>query len=108
MLAAWPMQMVLMSGLADELHSCRRWPGRRWWTTPGVDVDRDALSGVLGLEEESWAMNQLLRHVIDGHAQEDDVVLEEPRVDVVRAFPAGGLLDHHRYKRHALLLDLNN
>jgi hypothetical protein len=59
------------------------------------------------IEEEELGDDQVAEVVIDGHAQEDDVVLEQPRVDVVRAFPAGGLLDHHGYQRHASLLDLN-
>ena len=35
-----------------------------------------------------------------GRPDEDDVVLEEARVDVVRALAAGRLLDHHRHQLH--------
>ena len=38
--------------------------------------------------------------VVDGLAEEDDPLVEQPRVDVVLALAAGGALDDHGDERH--------
>ena len=55
---------------------------------------------VLGLEEEELRRNQVGDFVCDLRAEKDDAVLEQPRVDVVGALAAAGLLDHNGDKAH--------
>ena len=64
-----------------------------------VDVDRDVLVRVLGLEVEELGDDQVRDLVVDGRAEEDDPLVEQARVDVERALAARGLLDHHRDQR---------
>ena len=53
-------------------------------------------SGILGLEKQHLRDDQVRDAVVNRRAEEDDAVLEQARKDVVRAFPAVGLFDHHR------------
>ncbi len=51
-------------------------------------------------------MQQLRDHevrdrVVDGRAEEDDPLVEQPGVDVELALAAGGALDDHGDERHA-------
>ena len=64
-----------------------------------VDVDRDVLVGVLGLEVEELGDDEVRDLVVDRRAEEDDALVEQARVDVERALSARGLLDHHRDQR---------
>jgi hypothetical protein len=57
-------------------------------------------------------MEQLRHHevrqvVVDGLADEDDAVVEEPGEDVERAFPPRGLLEDHRDERALYTADLH-
>ena len=65
-----------------------------------VDVDRDVLVRVLGLEVEHLRDDQVGDLVVDGVAEEDDALVEQARVDVELALSAGGALDDHRDQRH--------
>ena len=60
-----------------------------------VDVERDVLFGILRGQEQHLGDHQVGDAVVDRRPQEDDVLLQEPRVDVVGALPPRGLLDHH-------------
>jgi hypothetical protein len=60
-----------------------------------VDVERDVLGGVLGLEIEQLGDDQAADLVVDGAAKKDDAVLQQTRVDVVGALATTGLLDNH-------------
>jgi hypothetical protein len=63
-------------------------------TARGVDVDRDILLGILGLEEEELANDEVGARVVDLAVHEDDPVLEEAGKDVENVFPvARGLVD---------------
>ena len=80
----------------DELHGVvDRHAGRRR-AARAVDVDVDVLLRVLGLEEEELGDDQVGDHVVDRRPDEDDVVLEQARVDVVGPLAAGRLLHDHR------------
>ena len=61
-----------------------------------VDVDVDVLVGVLRLEVQQLGAHQVGDRVVDRRAQEDDVLLEQPRVEVVRPLAPVGLLDDRR------------
>ena len=64
---------------------------------PGrVDVDRDVLVRVLGLQVEELGDDEVRDLVVDRRAEEDDPLVEQTRVDVERALAARRLLDHHR------------
>jgi len=65
-------------------------------------VDRDVLVGVDRLEVQQLGDDQVGDLVIDGGAQEDDAIVEQPGVDVVLALSAGAALDDGRYKGHRL------
>jgi hypothetical protein len=58
-----------------------------------VHVERDVLVGVVGLEVQQLGDDEVRDLVVDRLADEHDPLAEEPRVDVVRALAAGGLLD---------------
>ena len=61
-----------------------------------VDVDRDVLVGVLGLEVDQLGDHEVRDVLVDRRAEEDDPLVEQARVDVERALAARGLLDDHR------------
>ena len=61
-----------------------------------VDVHRDVLVGVLGLEVDQLGDDEVGDVLGDRGAEEDDPLVEQPRVDVEGALAARGLLDHHR------------
>ena len=65
-----------------------------------VDVERDVLVGVLGLQVEHLGDDQVGDLVVHGRAEEDDPLVEQPREDVELALAAGGALDDHRDERH--------
>ena len=64
-----------------------------------VDVDRDVLARVVGLEMEQLGHDQVGDLVVDRRAQEDDPLAEQMRVDVGGPLPARVLLDNHRHQR---------
>jgi hypothetical protein len=84
----------------DELHGVvNREPGRdrTAWT---VDVKQDIPIGVFRLEEQHLGDRQVGDPIIDGGADENDAVFQQPREDVVSAFAAVRLLDDHRHELH--------
>ena len=82
-----------------QLHGVVDGHARGGGAARAVDVDVDVLLGVLGLQEQELGDDQVRHHVVDGGADEDDVVLEEARVDVVGALAAGRLLHDHGDER---------
>src|SRR4051812_23676791 len=64
-----------------------------------VDVDREVLVGILGLQMQELRDDQVRDLVVDGRSEEDDPLVEQAGVDVERALAARGLLDHHRDQR---------
>src|SRR5205814_3407587 len=69
-----------------------------------VDVEVDVLVGVLALEEEELGHDEVRHAVVDGPDEEDHALLQQARIDVVGAFAAPRLLDHHRYQPEAARL----
>src|SRR3954471_1577939 len=67
--------------------------------TGRVDVERDVLVGVVGLEVQELRDDDVRDLVVDRGADHHDAVVEQPRVDVERALAARGLLDHHSDER---------
>ena len=86
----------------DVLHGVvHRQPGGHR-TARRVDVEVDVALRVLRLEEEHLRDHQARHVVVDRAAEEDDVVLEQARIDVVGALNAVRLLHHHR-NQHLVL-----
>ena len=67
-----------------------------------VDVQEDVLVGVLALEKQQLRHHQVGGGVVDRPDQEDDALSEQPAVDVVGAFAATRLLDHHGHEPQGL------
>ena len=70
--------------------------------TGAVDVDVDVAVGVVRLEVDHLRARQVGDRVVDRRADEDDVLLEEPGVQVVRPLAAVRLLDD---RRHEVVVD---
>ena len=58
----------------------------------------DVLLCVFHLQEEHLRDHQIGDMVVNGGADKNNPVLEQPRVDVVAALAAPGLFNHHRYQ----------
>jgi len=95
---AIPTEMVVDRGL-DELHRVVDREAGVDRAAGAVDVERDVLVGVVGLEMEQLGDRQVGELVVDRRAEEDDPLVEEARVDVEGALAVYGLLDHHRDQR---------
>src|SRR6056297_701050 len=80
----------------DELHRVVDGEQRGDVATRAVDVDVDVLVGVLRLEVDQLCTQQAGDLVVDRCLQEDDVLLEQPAVEVVGALAPTGLLDDVR------------
>ena len=79
---------------------------RRDGTARRVDVEVDVLVGVFRLEEEQLGYDQVGRDVIHRSDEEDDALLEQARIDVVGAFAAPALFDHHGNQAQGLGIPL--
>ena len=82
----------------DVLHRVVDREQRRDDPARRVDVQVDVLVGVLGLQVQQLRHDQVADLVVDRGAQEDDALLQQPRVDVERALAAARLLDDHRHQ----------
>src|SRR5437879_3080197 len=56
-----------------------------------IDIELDVALGIFGLEKEHLCGGEVSHVIVDRRADEDDVLFEEPRVNVVRAFATAGL-----------------
>src|SRR3546814_5619546 len=74
------------------------------WSSDVCSSDLDVLLGVLRLEEQHLRNNHVGHVVVDAADQEDHPLLQQARVDVVRALAAAGLFDHHRHEVQGLCL----
>ena len=96
---ATPTHIVVDVGL-DELHRVVDREPRVDASARRVDVERDVLLGILALEVQQLRHHQVRDLIVDRRAQEDDPLVEQPRVDVELALAARGSLDDHRDQRH--------
>src|SRR5690606_34716012 len=78
----------------DELHGVVDCHARVHRTPGGVDVQRDVLVGILGLEKEQLGHNKVCRLIIDRTDKENNALTQQARVNVVRTFAAARLLDN--------------
>ena len=84
----------------DELHRVVDREARVDAAAGRVDVDRDVLVGILALQVQQLGDDEVRDLVVDRRAEEDDPLVEQPRVDVELALAARGALDDHRDQRH--------
>ena len=94
---------------ACRCRRCRRTPGRgrrvvdRQPVVDGaarrVDVDRDVLVRIIGLQVQQFGDSEVRDLVVDRRAEEDDPLAQKPRVDIELALTERRLLDHHRDQR---------
>src|SRR5207247_4310001 len=61
-----------------------------------VDVEVHVPLTVLALEVQELGHDQVRDRVVQGHAEEDDALLEQARIDVERALSPASLLDDDR------------
>ena len=85
---------------ADELHGVVDRQARCHHAAGRVDVHRDFLLRIFRLEEQELRDGQRRHAVFDRTGHEDDALFQQPRENVVGAFAAVGLLDHHRDEVH--------
>ena len=79
----------------DELHRVVDREARVHRPARRVDVQRDVLVRVLGLEVQQLGDDQVRDLVVHGCPQEDDALVQQPAVDVEGALASRRLLDHH-------------
>src|SRR5918911_3125942 len=84
----------------DEAHRVVYREARVYDAAGAVDVELDLLVGVGRLEVQELCVDDVGDLVVDGAAEEDDALVEQPRVDVERALAARVLLDDHRDQWH--------
>src|ERR1039457_1413033 len=77
----------------DELHGVVDRQPRADHPTGGIDIQRHILIGVLRLQKQQLCYHDIGHVIIDRTDDEDDPLLEQPRINVIRALAPGGLLD---------------
>src|SRR5690606_12017300 len=82
---------------ADEVHGVVNRQSRVDHSAGRVHVQRDVAVRVLAVEQEQLRVYRVYHLLIDRGAQEDDALLEQQRVDVVRTLASGRRLDDHRH-----------
>ncbi len=80
----------------DELHGVVDREARAHDAAGRIDVERDVLVGVLGLQEQHLRDHDVGHVVVDRADDEDHALLEQARIDVISALAARGLLDDDR------------
>lgn len=67
-------------------------------TAGAINIKMDIVLGVVVSEEEKLGNDEVGHVIAYSTTKKDDAVLEQARVDVVRALALGGLLDHDWYE----------
>ena len=70
-------------------HACGNRAARR------IDIELDIAFRIFRFEKEQLGGHEVGDVVVDGRANKQDMVLEQPRINVIGALAPGGLLDHH-------------
>ena len=83
------VRLDVLHGVVDR-HARGDRPSRR------VDIELDVLLRVLRRQEQQLRDHQVGDVVVNRRPDKNDVVAQQPTVDVVGALAAAGLLDHHR------------
>ena len=83
----------------QELHRVVNRQAGRDAAAGRIDVEMDVLLGIGHLQKQQLGDDEVGHHVIHRRAQKNDAVHQQPRINVVAAFAAPGLLDHHRHQK---------
>ena len=84
---------VVATSRRDELHRVVDREAGVHRSARRVDVQLDVLVGILGLEMDHLSDDEVRDLVVDRRPEEDDALVQEPRVDVEEPLAARGLLD---------------
>src|SRR4029077_12932916 len=84
---------------ADELHCVIYGQTGGYDATGRIDIERNFLLGIIGLEKQELGHDERGRVVVDRAGQKDDSLPEQAGINVEGAFTAVRLLDHHRHER---------
>src|SRR6266513_1645659 len=71
----------------------------------GIDVQLNVFRRLFLGEKQHLRDHQVGDVVVNRRAYEDDVVAQQPGIDVVGAFASSGLLDDHWYQHQSLLVN---
>ena len=88
----------------DKLHGVVNRKARGDRAARRIDIELNVFFRIFGLQEEHLGGGQIGDVVVNRRADKDDVFFEEPGINVVSAFAAAGLFDHHRNERCAAIL----
>ena len=88
----------------DVLHRIVDRKAGRHGAAGAVNIEEDVLVRVVPLEEEHLRDDEVGRVVIDLAAEEDDAVLQQARIDIVRPLAAVGLFHDHRDQVHGVTI----
>src|SRR5208337_1384243 len=68
-----------------------------------IDVKIDLFVRVFRFQKEELGDDQVGHVIVDGRAQKDDAVLEEPGIDIISPLPPAALLHYHGNQLHFIL-----
>src|SRR5689334_9242052 len=80
---------------SNELHRVVDRHAGGYGSAGAVDVERNVAIRVFSLKKQELRDHQIGNRVVDRGTDKDDVVFEEPRVNVKSTFAARGLLNNH-------------
>ncbi|GAI51937.1 unnamed protein product, partial [marine sediment metagenome] len=76
-------------------------------TTGAVNVEAYVFVRVLSLKIEKLGNNNISHLVINGHAQHDNALSQQERVDIKGSLPPGTTFNYHRNNIHRLIVHLS-
>src|SRR5215472_16871357 len=66
--------------------------------TRRIDIQLNVFLRVFRLQEQHLRGRQVGDVIVDWRADKNDVLFQQPGIDIIRPFAAAGLFDHHRYE----------
>src|SRR4029077_1845082 len=72
-------------------------------TARRIDVQLNVFFRIFGLQKQHLRRGQIGHMIVNWRPDKNNVLLQEPGINVVRAFAAAGLFPHHRYERCAAI-----
>ncbi len=81
-----------------QVHGVENGKARGDGASRRIDIQRNVFFRIFGGQEQHLRDDQIGDVVVNGRAQENDVLLEQARIDIERAFAARGLLHNHGHE----------
>ena len=81
---------------SEKLHGVVDGQARRHAAAGRVDVEMNVLLRIRHLQKEQLCDDDIGNRVVHWHAEEDDAVHQQARINIVTALAAPGLFDDHR------------